>query len=105
VHHFIDDGVAPVNALGLVPEESEPLVSAQRISILVGPEAATTRTHTCGLGWDSPRQQLVCIVSLFNEITYGIRLCRSESDEWSSLQSRHLFDPFTRCISAIGIAS
>ena len=30
-------------------EEPAPLVSANHLSILEGPEAATTRTHTCGL--------------------------------------------------------
>lgn len=31
-------------------EEPDTLVTAQRISILVGPEAEKTKTHVCGLG-------------------------------------------------------
>ena len=80
-------------------EERETLVTAQRISILVGAEAETTRTHVCGLGWVAPRRELNAIVSLFNQVTYGIRMCRSESNEWASVTSQHLFDPIKRTIT------
>ncbi|MBZ5522611.1 MAG: HNH endonuclease [Acidobacteriia bacterium] len=80
-------------------EEPHNLVTAQRISILVGVEAETTRTHTCGLGWLAPRRELIAIVSLFNQVTYGIRMCQSESDEWKSVSSQHLFDPIKRTIT------
>ena len=80
-------------------EEAETLVTAQRISILVGPEAETTRTHACGLGWLAPRRELIAIVSLFNQVTYGIRMCRSESNEWASVTSQHLFDPIKHTIT------
>lgn len=80
-------------------EEPETLVTAQRISILVGAEAETTRTHVCGLGWLAQRRELIAIVSLFNQVTYGIRMCQSESDEWTSVSSQHLFDPIRRTIT------
>jgi hypothetical protein len=82
-------------------DESETLVTAQRISILVGTEAATTKTHACGLGWLEQSRDLVAIVSLFNQITYGCRMCKSESDEWATVGSQHLFDPIKRTITSL----
>jgi hypothetical protein len=94
----------PVRRFVRLGEEQEPLVSANRLSILVGPDAATTKTHTCGLGWNAERRELIGVVGLFNEVTYGIRMCPGESEEWSSVASRHLFDPITHSISECGIA-
>jgi hypothetical protein len=52
-----------------------PIATVQRLSVLVGPEAESARVHACGLGWD--RGYLVGLASLFNEVTYGIRLSRA----------------------------
>ena len=57
--------------------ELQPLVTAQRLSILVGPDATASQTHAVGIGWHAEKRCLVGIVSLFNTITYGVRLCRS----------------------------
>lgn len=84
-------------------EEPETLVTAQRISILVGAEAATTKTHACGLGWLDHSRELIAIVSLFNQVTYGCRMCKSESDEWATVSSQHLFDPIKRTIARLPI--
>ena len=84
-------------------EEPEPLVCVTRISILVGQEAATSRAHACGLEWIPDRRELRGVVSLFNEITYGIRICRSELRTWSQVASRHLFDPVKHTITNLPI--
>ena len=86
-------------------EAPEPIAQAQQQSILLGPGATTARVHACGIGWDAPRRQLEGVVSLFNEITYRLRLCRSESDEWSQVASRHIFDPTTRNITQAEISA
>jgi hypothetical protein len=75
------------------------IATVQRLSILVGPEAESARVHACGIGWD--RGHLVSVVSLFNEITYGLRLCRAGPDEFSA--ARHFFDPLARTISEADI--
>ena len=87
---FVRYGEAPVR-----------LATVQQLSILVGPGAESARLHACGLGWD--RGYLVALVSLFNEITYGLRLCAAEPNEY--VTARHFFDPLTRTISEAAIAS
>jgi hypothetical protein len=81
---FVRYGEAPVR-----------IATAQQASVLVGPGAQSTRIHACGLGWD--RGYLVVVVSLFNEVTYGLRLCEAGRTEFTSTQ--HFFDPWTRTIS------
>jgi len=87
---FVRYGEAPVR-----------LATVQQLSILVGPGAESARLHACGLGWD--RGYLVALVSLFNEITYGLRLCAAEPNEY--VTARHFFDPLTRTISEAAIAN
>lgn len=87
---FVRYGEAPVR-----------IATVQRLSVLVGPGAESARTHACGVGWD--RGYLVALVSLFNEITYGLRLCAAASNEF--VTARHFFDPLTRTISEAGIAN
>ena len=72
-------------------------------SFLVGPNAGTSRTHTCGIGWLAEKRCLIGLVSFFNRITYGVVLLHTDSDEWANVAHRHLFDPFTRTISPVGI--
>lgn len=81
---FVRHGEAPVR-----------IASAQRLSILVGPGAESTRIHACGLGWDGG--YLMVLVSLFNELTYGLRLCEATSNEFPRAQ--HFFDPWGRAIT------
>ena len=85
-------------------ETHERIATARHGSILVGPEAETARVHTCGLGWDPDQQHLIVLVSLFNEVTYGMRLCRG-TGEWTTVDARHVFDPIKRIIYPIGIAA
>jgi hypothetical protein len=82
-------------------EEPETIVTAQRLSILVGPEAATTKTHACRLGCIGEKRSLIGLVSLFNEVTYAVRMCHSRNDEWASISSQHLFDPISRHITDV----
>jgi hypothetical protein len=77
------------------------LATVQQLSVLVGPGAESARIHACGIGWD--RGYLVALVSLFNEVTYGLRLCTAEPNEF--VTARHFFHPLTRTISEAGIAS
>jgi hypothetical protein len=81
---FVRYGEAPVQ-----------IASAQQLSILVGAEAAASRIHACGLGWHTG--YLVVVVSLFNELTYGLRLCEARAGEF--LQTQHFFDPWRRTIT------
>jgi hypothetical protein len=89
-----------------IRQGDEPLemVSAQQASILIGPNAATTKTHCFGLGWVPERRELIGLVSLFNYLSYGIRMCSSETDEWASVNSRHFFDPISRRIDEAPIS-
>ena len=86
---FVRYGQAPVR-----------VATVQQRSILDGAGAESARLHACALGWDSG--YLVVVVSLFNEITYGLRLCAAEPGEFSA--ARYFFDPLTRTISEAGIA-
>jgi hypothetical protein len=76
------------------------LATVQQMSIITGAGSESARLHACGLGWD--RGYLVGVVSLFNEITYGIRLCQAERGEYK--ETRHFFDPLARTITEAGIA-
>lgn len=87
---FVRYGEAPVQ-----------LATVQQMSVLVGPGAELARVHACALGWD--RGYLVGLVSLFNEITYAIRLCEAAPDDFAP--ARHFFDPLERTISEAGIES
>ena len=85
-------------------EEPEPLVSAQEGSILIGPDAVGSLAHVCAFGWEPARGELIGIVSLFNRVTYGLRLCRGDSPEWQDVWARHVFDPISRRISPLAVA-
>ncbi len=87
---FVRYGEAPIR-----------VATVQQLSVLVGPAAESCRVHVCGLGWD--RGHLVVLVSLFNEITYGLRLCVAGPGEFA--EARHFFDPLGRTISEAGMAS
>jgi len=77
------------------------IATVQQLSVLVGPGADSSRIHACGLGWD--RGYLVALVSLFNEVTYGLRLTVAEPNEF--VTARHFFDPLARKISEAGISN
>lgn len=85
---FVRYGEAPVR-----------IATVQQLSVLVGPDAASARVHACGIGWD--RGYLVVLVSLFNEVSYGMRLCAATETEFGA--TRHIFDPLARTIYEVGI--
>lgn len=85
-------------------EEPEQLVTAQHASVLTGPDAGMSQTHACAFGWEPSRRELIGVVSLFNRVTYGIRLCASETNEWANVSAQHLFDPIARTITAAATA-
>jgi hypothetical protein len=80
-------------------EERLQMVTAKRMSILVGPNAETSKTHACGLRWVPERREVIGVVSLFNYVTYWVRMCGSDSDECAGISFRHFFDPISRTIS------
>ena len=84
--------------------ETEPLVSARHGSPLVGTEAGQSRVHSCGIRWVPENRSLVGIVCLFNEVTYGVPMFIKNTDEWCEVGAQHLFDPFSKKITAIGLA-
>lgn len=86
-------------------EEPLALVVVRPVSILTGAEAPATKAHACGLGWLADDQNLIAIVSLFNQVTYWIRMCHSESDDWARVSSQHLFDPIERIIVDLQVLS
>ena len=87
---FIRYGEAPVQ-----------IATARQGSVLVGPDAASARIHACGIGWN--HGYLCVVVSLFNELTYGLRLCESHEREFTATQ--HFFDPLARTISEAPVAT
>ena len=88
IREFVRNGIEPY-----------PMVEAQDLSILVGPEATNSQTHAVGIAWVAEKRFLAGMVSFFNKVTYGVLLCHSDSDEWVKVEHRHLFDPFTRTIT------
>lgn len=81
------------------------LVSAQESSVLVGLAAAGSRAHVCAIGWEPSRRSLVGVISLFNTMTYGVRLAIAESHEWAATHTAHAFDPIARTINPLPVAS
>ena len=61
IREFVRNGIEPY-----------PMVAAQDVSILVGPEAANTQTHAVGIAWAAEKRLLAGAVSLFNKVTYGV---------------------------------
>lgn len=72
-------------------------------SILVGDGADESRAHSCGIGW-TEGHGLIGLVTLFNEVRYGFRLCSRHHVEYRNLRRHHLFDPFAHTITELGIA-
>jgi hypothetical protein len=85
---FVRYGEAPVR-----------IATAQQRSVLTGPDAQSARVHACGIGWD--RGYLCVLISLFNELTYGLRLSEAGQTEFRATQ--HFFDPVTRTISEASV--
>lgn len=78
-------------------------VSARQGSPLLGTEANRSRVHSCGIRWVPEHRTLVGIVCLFNEVTYGVPMLTTNTDEWSQIGAQHIFDPFSKTIYAVEV--
>lgn len=78
------------------------LVSTPRLSVLVGTDATTSRTHGLGLEWQPDRRELIGIATFLNEMTYGVRLGHNPTDEGAGPSSLHFVDPQSHQISVAG---
>lgn len=77
---FIRHGVAP----------AQPPVLVTDIPILNGDNAVYRQTygHIIVVSWDQMNQGLVCLLSLFNHMTYHVRLCPAYSGIWHPFSLR-----------------
>jgi hypothetical protein len=48
--------------------------------------------HVVAVGWDSTSENIGCVLSLFNTMSYRVVLCRKYEGLWFPLQSAHSFD-------------
>src|SRR5436190_19100438 len=59
------------------------------------PRRRQTKGHLLIVEWaDRSQSYLRVRLSLFNEMTYVVRLCGHYSGLWSDVANGHLFDPF-----------
>ena len=89
---------------GEVPDVGK-IATARHGSLLVGTAAAGSRTHACAVGWVPEQRQLIAIVTLFNEMTYVLRLCDHAADEFAGVSFQHAFDPISRQILPLPVAA
>lgn len=76
---------------------------SEQIPIL-GSESARRRHfsgHIIVVEWDAASQGINAKVSLFNRITYRVRLCRRFTGVYRELKSGHTFDPTTKQIQKL----
>lgn len=81
----------------------KPLVAVSKIPILHGDSALYRQTngHVVVLDWDKMNQGIVCLVSLFNHLTYHVNLCWKYSGIWHPLSGGRHFDLQTLTISDV----
>ena len=82
---------------------SMPCVIASTFPILRGDNALYRQTngHLIVLDWDRMQKGIVCMVSLFNHLTYHIRLCDHYSGLWHPIEEGRHFDWQTGVISRV----
>lgn len=81
-----------------------PLVRVSRKPILEDDSIDGERQtdgHLVCLGWAGYKTSIVGSVSLFNELTYDVILCRKFSGVWREVAVGHLFDPSSREITPL----
>jgi hypothetical protein len=71
--------------------------------ILMGDSAQSRVTdgHVIALGWEQSNDFLMVGLSLFNESTYWVQLCKRFSGVWRDLRSGHLFDISRHTVSQL----
>jgi len=95
------DTVRDYIRLGVRP--SQPPVIVTKMPILRGDDAFYRQTngHVIVLDWDRMNQGIVCLVSLFNHLTYHVNLCWSYSGLWHPLTGGRHFDLETLTINEV----
>jgi hypothetical protein len=80
-----------------------PPVIVTKIPILHGDDAFYRQTngHVIVLSWDRANEGMVCLVSLFNHLTYHVVLCSKYSGLWHPLSAGRHFDLETLTISEV----
>jgi hypothetical protein len=69
------------------------------VMILSVGSSETSKTHACGLRWVPERREVIGVVTLFNYVTYWVRMCGTDTEEWAGISFRHFFDPISCTIS------
>jgi hypothetical protein len=80
-----------------------PFVIASNFPILRGDNARYRQTngHIVVLDWDRMQKGIVCMVSLFNHLTYHARLCEHYSGLWHRIEDGRHFDWQSGTISRV----
>jgi len=78
--------------LGKAPRRSPVIVS--KFPILHRDDLVYRQTngHIIVLDWDKSQEGIVCLVSLFNHLTYHVLLCKSYSGVWNPVAGGRHFD-------------
>ena len=63
-----------------------------------------THGHLITLEWDRSGNVLICKVSLFNTLTYGVYMCRTFTGVWHDITSGHHFDIQSMTIAPLRFA-
>jgi len=87
--------------LGKAPRRAP--VIASKFPILHRDDAIYRQTngHIIVLDWDKAQEGIVCLVSLFNHLTYHVVLCESYSGIWHPLSAGRHFDVESLTISEV----
>jgi hypothetical protein len=80
-----------------------PCVIASNVPILRGDNSLYRQTngHVIVIDWDKMRRGIVCMLSLFNHLTYHVLLCSHYSGVWHAIQDGRHFDWQTHTISEV----
>jgi hypothetical protein len=78
-------------------------VLVSQFPILYGDDARYRQTngHIVVLDWDKSGQGIVCMLSLFNHLTYHASLCQNYSGIWHPISAGRHFDLATRVVSEV----
>jgi hypothetical protein len=96
VRRFVVQGESP--GYRVVEEDDRPVLADDR------PEVRQTNGHLVALDWEG--SDLVCRVSLFNHLTYRVRLARLFNGIWRPMRCGHLFDfQARRVVPLVGVSN
>ena len=86
---------------GRAPRQAPVIVSKLPILHCDGTIYRQTNGHIIVLDWDKTQQGIVCLISLFNHLTYHVVLCESYSGVWHALRAGRHFDVETLRITEV----